>query len=142
MISISVSGVLVAKPYVIYVGEGSSRKCEFTVFDVRRVRVADQWRPVWERVVFVAWDDEADKVALVMNKGCHVSCTGLQETHQWMDSQGEQRRVVKYRLTAWALNYKQRLAEDGKPAGPPGAASSTAIAAKDGVAGKEGASVP
>jgi single-stranded DNA-binding protein len=111
MISISVSGVLVAKPQVVHVGSSISRKCEFTVFDLRRVRVADAWQPVWERVVFVAWDDEADRVALIMSKGAHVSCTGLQETHQWVDRQGERRLAVKYRLTAWSVNYRQRWSD-------------------------------
>lgn len=111
MISISVSGVLVAKPQVVNVGSGNSRKCEFTVFDLRRVRVGDTWQPVWERVVFVAWDGEADRVALIMSKGAHVSCTGLQETHQLVDSQGERRLAVKYRLTAWSVNYRQRWTE-------------------------------
>ena len=122
MISISVSGVLVAKPQVVNVGSGNSRKCEFTVFDLRRVRVGDTWQPVWERVVFVAWDDEADRVALIMNKGAHVSCTGLQETHQWVDQQGERRLAVKYRLTAWSINYRQRWSEPPRSGGPrPGA---------------------
>jgi single-stranded DNA-binding protein len=141
MISISVSGVLVAKPYVLAVGDGTRRKCEFTVFDLRRVRVAGQWQPVWERVVFVAWDEEADRVAMILNKDSHVSCTGLQETHHWLNPQGERRLAVKYRLTAWSVNYRQRLAEDAQPGGPQSGNSAPAIAATDGAAGKEGASV-
>ena len=141
MISISVSGVLVAKPFVELVGADSSRKCEFTVFDLRRVRVAGQWQPVWERVVFVAWDEEADRVALIMNKGAHVSCTGLQESHQWMDPQGERRLSVKYRLTAWSINYKQRLPEPIRLNGPQGGTSAAAVAASAAAPGKEGASV-
>lgn len=140
MISISVSGLLVAKPSVQLVGDGNSRKCEFTVFDLRRLRVSGQWQPVWERVVFVAWDDEADRVALIMNKGAHVSCTGLQETHQWLDAQGERRLAVKYRLTAWSVNYRQRLPEPVRlNGGPQSGTSATALAAP--TAGKEGASI-
>lgn len=111
MISISVSGVLVAKPQVVHVGADNKRKCEFTVFDLRRVRAAGTWQPVWERVVFVAWDGEADRVALIMSKGALVSCTGLQETYQWIDQQGERRLAVKYRLTAWSVNYRQRWSD-------------------------------
>jgi single-stranded DNA-binding protein len=141
MISISVSGVLVAKPYVLAIGEGTRRKCEFTVFDLRRVRVAGQWQPVWERVVFVAWDEEADRVALIMNKDSHVSCTGLQETHQWLNPQGERRMAVKYRLTAWSVNYKQRIADDPPPGGPQSGTSAPAIAAIDTLPGQEGATM-
>ena len=141
MISISVSGVLVAKPNVVAIGEGAHRKCEFTVFDLRRVRVAGQWQPVWERVVFVAWDEEADRVALVMHKDAHVSCTGLQETHQWMDPQGERRLSVKYRLTAWSVNYRQRLPEPIRLNGPQGGTSAAVMASIVAAPRKEGASV-
>lgn len=141
MISISVTGVLVAKPFVELVGDSNSRRCEFTVFDMRRLRVSGQWQPVWERVVFVAWDEEADRVALIMNKGTHVSCTGLQETHQWVDPQGDRRLSVKYRLTAWSVNYRQRLPETIRPNGPQGGTSAAAVAATAAAPGKEGASI-
>lgn len=140
MISISVSGFLVARPQVLAVGEGNSRKCEFAVFDMRRLRVAGQWQPVWERVVFVAWDDEAERVALIMTKGAHVSCTGLQETQQWVDPQGERRLSVKYRLTAWSVNYRQRLPEPIQSNGGPQSGTATA-AMPAASAGKEGASI-
>jgi single-stranded DNA-binding protein len=120
MISITVSGVLVAKPHVQLVGERGSRRCEFTVFDMRRVRVAGNWQPVWERVVFVTWDDEAERVALIMSKGCHVTCTGLQETQQWFDEHGERRLSITYRLTAWKINYRQRWANPARSSGPQG----------------------
>jgi single-stranded DNA-binding protein len=141
MISISVTGVLVAKPFVEHVGDSNIHRCEFTVFDMRRMRVSGQWQPVWERVVFVAWDDEADRVALIMNKGAHVSCTGLQETHQWVDPQGERRLSVKYRLTAWSVNYRQRLPEPIRLNGPQGGTAAAAVAATAAVAGKEGAGI-
>lgn len=140
MISISVSGFLVARPQVLAVGEGNSRKCEFAVFDMRRLRVSGQWQPVWERVVFVAWDEEADRVALIMSKGAHVSCTGLQETHQWVDPQGERRLAVTYRLTAWSVNYRQRLPEPVRPNGGPQSGSAAAAMAAS-PAGKEGAGI-
>jgi single-stranded DNA-binding protein len=108
MISINVTGILVAKPYVEHIGDGGGRRCEFTVFDLRRIRVSGQWQPVWERVVFVAWDGEADRVALIMDKGANVSCIGMQETHYWIGPRGERRLSVKYRLTAWSINYRQR----------------------------------
>ncbi len=145
MISISVSGVLVAKPQVVYVGSSNSRKCEFTLFDMRRVRVADTWQPVWERVVFVAWDDEADRVALIMNKGAHVSCTGLQETLQWVDQQGERRLAVKYRLTAWSINYRQRWTEPARSVGPqpaPPAVQTASERPEEDVASRQGPAAP
>ncbi|MDO8279822.1 MAG: single-stranded DNA-binding protein [Burkholderiaceae bacterium] len=121
MISIFASGFIAGKPELQLVGSKRIRKCEFAVCDIRRAHLNGDWHDVWERVTFVAWDDEAEKIASTLDKGFNVSCTGLQETHEWVDAAGAKRKVVKYKLTAWWIERKPRLATD-RDAAPPSAA--------------------
>lgn len=106
MISISASGFIAEKPELQLVGSKKTKKCEFTVVDQRRAWTDGEWKTVWERVTFVAWGEEAEKVASILDKGFNVFCTGLQETHKWLDSEQRQRQVVKYALTAWSIERR------------------------------------
>jgi single-stranded DNA-binding protein len=111
MISIFASGFIPAKPELLLVGNKRRKKCDFTVVDSRRAWVDGGWETVWERVVFVAWDEEAEKVASMLDKGTNVSCTGVQETSKWSDGSGQTRQAVKYRLTAWQIDRRGRAGE-------------------------------
>ena len=121
MISITASGFIAGKPELQIVGTKRARKCEFAVVDTRRALQNGTWQDVWERVTFVAWDEEAERIASTLDKGFHVSCTGLQETNHWEDSAGGKHKSVKYKLTAWSIERKPRQSND-RDAAPPGGA--------------------
>lgn len=120
MISITASGFIAGKPELQLVGAKRSRKCEFAVVDTRRAFHNGEWQDVWERVTFVAWDEEAERIASTLDKGFTVCCTGLQETSPWTDSAGVTKKSVKYRLTAWSIERKPRQASDRDSAAHPG----------------------
>lgn len=101
MITITASGFIAKKPELQLVGAKRTPKCEFDVVDSRREWRDGQWETVWERATFVAWSEEAEKVAERLDKGYVVTCTGLQETSIWTDSSQTKRKTVKYKLTAW-----------------------------------------
>ncbi len=106
MMTITATGLIPQKPELLLVGKRHARKCEFTVVDSRWIPVDGKYRSVWERVVFVAWDDQAEKLASSLEPGCHVCCTGLLETERWEDKHGQKRYSPRYRLTAWAITRK------------------------------------
>lgn len=106
MMTITATGLIPQKPELLLVGKRHARKCEFVVVDSRWIPVDGKYRPVWERVVFVAWDDQAEKLASSLEPGCHVCCTGLLETERWEDKHGQKRFSPRYRLTAWAITRK------------------------------------
>lgn len=103
MMTITATGLIPRKPELLLVGKRHARKCEFVVVDSRWIPVDGKYQPVWERVVFVAWDDQAEKLAASLEPGCHVCCTGLLETERWEDKHGQKRFSPRYRLTAWAI---------------------------------------
>lgn len=103
MMTITATGMVPEKPELLLVGKRHARKCEFMVVDSRWIPVDGKWRTVWERVVFVAWDDQAEKLASRLEPGSQVCCTGLLETERWEDKHGQKRYSPRYRLTAWAI---------------------------------------
>lgn len=105
MITITAHGFLAQKPELALVSASNS-KCEFTVLWPRQARRNNSWDTVWERAVFVAWNDDAEKIASRLDKGTTVTCTGLQETSQWEDKTGQKRFTTKYRLTSWIVQPK------------------------------------
>ncbi len=111
MITIVATGFIPAKPELLLVGNKRRKKCEFTVVDSRRAWADGGWETVWERAVFVAWDEEAERVASTLDKGTNVTCTGMQETSKWVDNSGQARQAVKYRLTAWQIDRRGRTGE-------------------------------
>lgn len=121
MISIFASGFITGKPELQLVGTKRLRKCEFAVVATRRALQNGTWQDVWERATFVAWDEEAEKIASTLDKGFQVSCTGTQETNHWEDSAGGKHKSVKYKLTAWSIERKPRQSND-RDAAPPGGA--------------------
>lgn len=122
MMSISATGFLAEKPELQMVGVNSV-KCEFTVLWDRRERRGDQWETIWERAVFFAWGEEAERVASRLDKGSCVTCTGTQETSSWLHREsGQKRYATKYRLTAWVRHMlREAAAGDGQSAETRGA---------------------
>lgn len=114
MISISATGFIPEKPVLRTVGQ-TSKVCEFDVCWSRRTKVGSEWKSVYERVTFFAWDQLAERVAALLDKGNEVTCTGTQETQEWKDRDSQQRRFrVKYALTAWDKKYTPpRNAQEG-----------------------------
>lgn len=116
MISVTAHGFIGEKPQLQVVG-ASSQKVEFDVIWDRRAYSAGEWRTHWERATFFAWGEEAENIASLLEKGDNVSCTGLQETSEWIDKPSQQKRFkTKYRLTAWIKNRKPRPQGDGAQA--------------------------
>lgn len=107
MITCFAHGFIAEKPAVEMVGARSC-KCEFNVLSSRSVKRGDGWETVWERATFVAWDDEAERVATRLDKGSRVTCTGTQETSSWNDQSGKKRYITKYRLTSWSVEQKRQ----------------------------------
>jgi single-stranded DNA-binding protein len=108
MITITAVGFIPEKPAVVLVGTKRARKCEFDVVWARRVWTNGEWRTCWERATFMAWDDEAEKVAERLDKGNDVTCIGTQETSEWMPSGATKKeRRVKYALVSWVKYPKQ-----------------------------------
>lgn len=108
MISCFASGFIAEKPAVLMVSANQC-KCEFTVLWSRPVRRDGVWETVWERAVFVAWDEEAERVASRLDKGSRVTCTGTQETSSWLDGASQQRRYKTiYRLASWSVEHQSR----------------------------------
>lgn len=102
MITCFAHGFIPDKPTVELIGANKA-KCEFTVVSQRSVRRGENWETVWERAIFVAWDEEAERVASRLDKGTNVTCTGNQETSHWTDASGAKRYITKYRLTSWVV---------------------------------------
>lgn len=106
MITITASGFLGEKPILQFVSK-EHRKVEFDVISPRRVYRDGEWETVWERATFVAWDAEAEKVCMQLDKGSDVVCTGLQMTDDWVDRDQQKRRSIKYSLTAWEKRFSR-----------------------------------
>ncbi len=136
MICIFATGFIGEKPELVYVGSNQKRKCEFDVVSERPVRQGDGWGKTWERATFVAWDEEAEKIASTLEKGYTVTCTGNQETSRYADDAGAARKAVRYRLTSWRIESRRGATEatvqstpakagdaSRKPARPPGEGS-------------------
>lgn len=119
MITVTATGFMGEKPQLQVVGT-TSQKVEFDVIWGRRAFSAGQWKTAWERATFVAWGEEAERVAGSLDKGSNVSCTGLQETSEWADRDGNKRSKVKFRLTAWIKHHNPRpqdaASQPGRPA--------------------------
>ena len=113
MITRFAHGFIAEKPTVEMVGLRSC-KCEFNALWSRREKRGDAWETVWERATFVAWDDEAERVASRLDKGSRVTCTGTQETKSGNDPTGKKRYITKYRLTSWSVEpqRQQQVGED------------------------------
>lgn len=111
MISCFAHGFVPEKPAVKLIGANKA-KCEFTVVSPRSVKRSDGWETVWERATFVAWDDEAERVASRLDRGVIVTCTGNQETSVWTDSAGAKHYSTKYRLTSWTVEPHNRGNQD------------------------------
>jgi single-stranded DNA-binding protein len=102
-------GFIAEKPEVVILGAKGARKCEFDVIWGRRALKNNEWVTVWERATFVAWNDEAEKVAERLEKGSNVTCTGTQETDSWVPQGGGSKQYrVKYALTSWIKYPKQQ----------------------------------
>lgn len=113
MITISAVGFLAEKPVLKMIG-GGHRVCDLTVLSSRSERRQGEWVKVWERAVFVAWDDEAERIASRLEKGSDVVCTGTQETQCWSPKGStEKRYTTKYRLTAWQVLPRNREPQGG-----------------------------
>lgn len=107
MITVTAVGFIGEKPVLQMVGR-DSQKVEFDVIWNRRASQAGAWKTVWERATFVAWGEEAENIATTLEKGNNVSCTGLQETSEWMDASGTKKYKARYRLTAWIRHHTAR----------------------------------
>jgi single-stranded DNA-binding protein len=116
MITCFAHGFIAEKPAVEMVGAGSC-KCEFNVLWSRSVKRGGSWDTVWERATFVAWNDEAERVASRLDKGSRVTCTGTQETHSWDDQSGRKRYITKYRLTSWSVEPQRQQPSEGRSSG-------------------------
>jgi single-stranded DNA-binding protein len=117
MMTITATGFIAQQPELLTVGDRHARKCEVAVVDSRWISVNGNAQRIWERVVFVAWDEQAEKLASILETGSHVCCTGLLETHHWTDKKGNRRSNPRYRLTAWSLlrkAWKGDMIEDEK----------------------------
>lgn len=118
MITCFAHGFLAEKPTIEMVGARSC-KCEFNVLWSRSVKRGEAWDTVWERATFVAWDEEAERVASRLDKGSRVTCTGTQETHSWNDQTGKKRYITKYRLTSWSVEpQRQQQQGEGRSSAP------------------------
>ena len=108
MITVFAHGFVGEKPELQRVGK--THKVEFDVVSQRSVRnkESQQWDKVWERATFVAWDDEAERIASTLDKGNNVTCTGVQETSSWVDNAGKKQYRTKYKLTAWNKEFQPR----------------------------------
>lgn len=118
MISCFANGFIAEKPSIQMVGTNRA-KCEITVIWGRSVKKGTEWETAWERAVFVAWDDEAERIASRLDKGTRVSCTGTQETSNWSDASGQKRYNTKFRLTSWVVEHQSRpqAAPEGRQQG-------------------------
>jgi single-stranded DNA-binding protein len=120
MISVTATGFIGEKPQ-LQVVSASSQKVEFDVIWGRRAFSAGQWKTAWERATFVAWGEEAERIAGSLDKGNNVSCTGLQETSEWTDRDGNKRSKVKFKLTAWIKHHNPRPQDAAPQSGRPAA---------------------
>lgn len=124
MISVTATGFIGEKPQ-LQVVSASSQKVEFDVIWGRRAFSAGQWKTAWERATFVAWGEEAERIAGSLDKGNNVSCTGLQETSEWTDRDGNKRSKVKFKLTAWIKHHNPRPQDAAPQSGRPAAVDSS-----------------
>lgn len=105
MIQVTAIGFIAEKPELQLVGAKRQRKCEFDVVWGRRDFAKRE--TVWERATFFAWDDEAQRLAEMLDKGADVKCVGMQETYTWTPpNETRKRRIVKYRLVWWEKVYR------------------------------------
>lgn len=120
MISVTASGFVPNKPQLQYF-PSNRQKVEFDVVSQRRAYVDGAWKTVYERATFVSWGEEAEDIATHLDKGSNVSCTGLQETSEWTDKDGNKRSKVRYQLTAWIKehHYTPRPQGEGATDGAP-----------------------
>lgn len=92
-------GFIAKQPPLIQVG--NTVKIEFDICSKRsaRDRKGSGWIEIPEYVSFVAWGEEAERLADKLVPGREVSAIGLQETSSWTDkTTGHERSKVLFRL--------------------------------------------
>lgn len=105
MIEVTAVGFIAEKPELQLVGAKRQRKCEFDVVWGRRD--FSKRETVYERATFFAWDDDAQRIAELLDKGADVKCIGIQETYMWTPpNETRKRRIVKYRLVWWEKVFR------------------------------------
>ncbi|PKO68713.1 MAG: hypothetical protein CVU22_07365 [Betaproteobacteria bacterium HGW-Betaproteobacteria-16] len=98
MITVHAIGFVADKPVLTVIRQNLC-KCEFTVLSSRKERRSSE--TIWERANFVAWNEDAERIASMLERGSNVACYGRQETSSWVGDDGTKRYATKYRLTDW-----------------------------------------
>ena len=105
MIKIDAQGRLAHTPEMKMVGR-SNQVCEFRLLTTRWA----QQKEHVEAVTFFCWNEEAEAFCRNTVKGQLISATGVQETSEYVDANGQKKTFVKYRLTWWQGGLKPQSA--------------------------------
>lgn len=101
MITITASGFCPRQPDLRPIRENLF-KCEFDICSRRNTKVDGAWTSVVESVTFVAWNDEARRLAEHLTAGSEITAVGSQETSTW-EKDGVQKTRVLYKLLSYDL---------------------------------------
>jgi single-stranded DNA-binding protein len=80
----------------------STSKVEFEILDRRSVKVSGQWENVFESATFVAWNEDAERIAEMFTSGREVWAIGRQETSRY-EVEGVKKRRITYRVVDWGI---------------------------------------
>lgn len=98
MITVIAVGYCPRQPELRVLSE-TAVKCEFEVLSKRNVKEGGNWVSVIESATFVAWNDQARRLAEHLTAGREITATGRQETSRWTDATGVKKSRVVFRLT-------------------------------------------
>ena len=99
MIVVTATGFIGEKPMLI--SFKNADKVEFDVISSSRIKSGGEWVTQFERATFVAWGEDAIRIAELLDRGQVVTATGVQKTSKWTDDSGQTRSKVRYELMRW-----------------------------------------
>ena len=101
MIHLTAYGYVPQQPKLVMVNTNNA-KVEFEILDRRSVKVNGQWETVFESATFVAWNEDAERIAEMFTMGREVWAVGRQETSRY-EQDGVKKRRVLYRVVDYGV---------------------------------------
>lgn len=103
MFTMMAHGYVARQPELVQVN-AHAVKIEFDLLDKRNVRSGNDWKQVTESVRFVAWNDDARRLAEQLLPGKTLSVTGQQETSWWTDASGAEKHRTLFKVLSFQFD--------------------------------------
>lgn len=101
MMHLTAYGYVPQQPKLVMVNANNA-KAEFEILDRRSVKVNGKWESAFESATFVAWNEDAERIAEMFTTGRDVWAVGRQETSRY-EVDGVKKKRVVYRVVDWGI---------------------------------------